>query len=47
MIDDYNKQHLKYLNLNAIVGEFERKNKFSGLNAVSYTHLDHTENLVN
>ena len=23
---------LKYLNLNAIVGEFERKNKFSGLN---------------
>ena len=32
MIDDYNKQQLKYLNLNAIVGEFERKNKFSGLN---------------
>ena len=32
MIDDYNKQRLKYLNLNAIVGEFERKNKFSGLN---------------
>lgn len=32
MIDDYNKQHLKYLNLNAVVGEFERKNKFSGLN---------------
>ena len=32
MIDDYNKQHLKYLNLNGIVGEFERKNKFSGLN---------------
>ena len=32
MIDDYNKEHLKYLNLNAVVGEFERKNKFSGLN---------------
>ena len=32
MIDDYNKEHLKYLNLNAIVGEFERRNKFSGLN---------------
>ena len=32
MIDDYNKQGLKYLNLNAIVGEFERKNKYSGLN---------------
>ncbi|HIR49115.1 MAG TPA: peptidoglycan bridge formation glycyltransferase FemA/FemB family protein [Candidatus Faecimonas gallistercoris] len=32
MIDDYNKQHLKYLNLNGIVGEFERRNKFSGLN---------------
>lgn len=32
MIDDYNKQQLKYLNLNAIVGEFEKENKFSGLN---------------
>ena len=32
MIDDYNKQGLKYLNLNGIVGEFERKNKYSGLN---------------
>ena len=32
MIDDYNKEHLKYLNLNAIVGEFERRNKYSGLN---------------
>lgn len=32
MIDDYNKKGLKYLNLNAIVGEFEKKNKFSGLN---------------
>lgn len=32
MIDDYNKQNRKYLNLNAIVGEFEKKNKYSGLN---------------
>ena len=32
MVDDYNKQHLKYLNINAIVGEFEKENKFSGLN---------------
>ena len=32
LIDDYNKQHLKYLNLNGVVGEFERKNKYSGLN---------------
>ncbi len=32
MIDDYNKQHLKYFNMNAIVGEFEKHNKFSGLN---------------
>lgn len=32
MIDDYNKRGLKYLNLNAIVGEFEQKNKYSGLN---------------
>ena len=32
MIDDYNQQQMKYFNLNAIVGEFERKNKYSGLN---------------
>ena len=32
MIDDYNKEHLKYLNLNGIVGEFERRNRYSGLN---------------
>lgn len=32
MIDDYNKKQYKYLNLNAIVGEFEKENKYSGLN---------------
>lgn len=32
MIDDYNKKGFKYLNMNAIVGEFTRKNKYSGLN---------------
>lgn len=32
MIDNYNKKGYKYLNLNAVVGEFERKNKYSGLN---------------
>lgn len=32
MIDNYTKQGLKYLNLNAIVGEFEKPNKYSGLN---------------
>ena len=32
LINDYNKQGLKYLNLNAIVGEFEKKNKYGGLN---------------
>ena len=32
MIDDYTKQGLKYLNLNAVVGEFEKPNKYSGLN---------------
>lgn len=32
LINDYNEQGLKYLNLNAIVGEFEKKNKYSGLN---------------
>ena len=32
MIDLYNKKGYKYLNLNAVVGEFEKKNKYSGLN---------------
>ena len=32
MIDDYKKKNYKYLNLNAIVGEFNKKNKYSGLN---------------
>ena len=32
LIDDYNKAGLKYLNLNAVVGEFEEKNEYSGLN---------------
>lgn len=32
MISDYNRQGLKYLNMNAVVGEFEKKNPYSGLN---------------
>lgn len=32
LINNYNDAGLKYLNLNAIVGEFEKKNKYSGLN---------------
>ena len=32
LINDYNNEGLKYLNLNAIVGELEKKNEFSGLN---------------
>ncbi len=32
LIDDYNSQGFKYVNLNAIVGEFEEKNEYSGLN---------------
>ena len=32
LINDYNEQGLKYLNLNAIVGEFREQNEFSGLN---------------
>ena len=32
LITDYNNQGLKYLNLNGIVGEFERKSDYSGLN---------------
>lgn len=32
LINDYNEQGLKYLNLNGIVGEFENQNEYSGLN---------------
>ena len=32
MIQDYNNRGFKYLNLNAVVGEFEEENKYSGLN---------------
>ena len=32
MIDDYNKRGFKYVNLNAIAGEFEEKTDYSGLN---------------
>mgnify|MGYP003302122625 CR=1 FL=1 len=32
MIQDYNNRGFKYLNLNAIVGEFQEKNEYSGLN---------------
>ena len=32
MIKDYTEQGFKYINLNAIVGDFENKNQYSGLN---------------
>ena len=32
MIQDYNNRGFKYINLNAIVGEFEENNQYSGLN---------------
>lgn len=32
MIDDYNSKGYKYLNLNGVVGEFEKENEYSGLN---------------
>jgi len=32
LINDYASQGLKYLNLNAIVGEFDEENEYSGLN---------------
>ena len=32
LINDYNEQGLKYLNLNGVVGEFEKPTEFSGLN---------------
>ena len=32
LIEDYNNQGLKYINLNGIVGDFENQNEYSGLN---------------
>ncbi len=32
LINDYNNEGLKYINLNGIVGEFEKENEYSGLN---------------
>ena len=32
LINDYNSQGLKYLNLNGIAGEFENENLYNGLN---------------
>ena len=32
LIEEFNKLEYKYINLNAIVGEFEQKNPYSGLN---------------
>jgi len=32
LIEEYKKKGRKYINLNAVVGEFEKKNKYSGLN---------------
>ena len=32
MISDYKQKNYKYLNLNAVVGEFEKDNQYKGLN---------------
>lgn len=32
LIDDYNNQGFKYVNLNGVVGDFENENEYSGLN---------------
>ena len=32
MIEDYNNENLKYINLNGVVGNFAEKNEYSGLN---------------
>ena len=32
LINDYNNQGLKYINLNGIAGEFENQHEYSGLN---------------
>lgn len=32
MVEDYNNENLKYLNLNAVVGDFKGKSEYSGLN---------------
>lgn len=34
MINDYNNEKLKYINLNAVTGDFDRKSKYAGLNEV-------------
>ena len=34
MINDYNNEKLKYLNLNAVTGDFDKKSKYAGLNEV-------------
>ena len=34
LIEEYNKKGYKYLNLNAVTGDFDDKNKFKGLNEV-------------
>lgn len=34
MINDYNNEKLKYINLNAVTGDFDKKSKFAGLNEV-------------
>lgn len=33
MINDYNNEKLKYINLNGIAGNFEKENKYAGFNA--------------
>ena len=32
LIEDYNLQGMKYVNLNGVVGDFENQNEYSGLN---------------
>ena len=32
LINDYNEQNIKYINLNGVVGDFENQNEYSGLN---------------
>ena len=36
IIEEYNDKNYKYFNLNAIVGEFQQKNKYSGLNEMKF-----------
>ena len=38
MINDYNNEKLKYLNLNAVTGDFDKASKYAGLNEIKASY---------